>query len=147
MNVVYFGHPINVYDTTLETWLLEAITQKFTPKMIGKLEICNPNTPEHDKGYSARRTLTGSGMDYFYEEVLPKCTTGVFLPFKDGRWAAGVFGEARWFQQQGLPVWRITESGEIVPTDTLLVSSAGLVLTVKETRERIRDEQGMITPY
>lgn len=106
---LYFGHPINLYDTPLEAELVAEIRRLFPD-----WEIVNPNSPEHQAGYAAyeqtRKDADGkpTGMGYFFEEVLPTCDGGVHTPFRDGMFGKGVFGEAEWQQQRGLPTWELT---------------------------------------
>lgn len=139
MNVkIYFGHPINVYDTDLERFLMARITECFP-----HLEIENPNQPNHADGYNRYSASGGRGMDYYFKEVLPGCSAGIFLPFRDGAWGAGVFGEAKNIAERGCRIWQIAHEG--------FISSVNLdsvrVLTVEETRSRIRTPAGTIIPY
>jgi hypothetical protein len=82
-------------------------------------------------------------MRYYFESVLPSCHGGVFLPFRDGMWGAGVFGEAEVIVGAGHPIWEISYAGAIVPTglDPLRM------LSVEETRPRIRNPDGSRKPY
>ena len=135
---LYFGHPINVYHTELERFLLEKIAEEFPD-----WEIENPNQPRHDAGYQEWQEKTGRGMNYFFEVVLPECRGGVFLPFRDGAWGMGVFGEAEFLRDRGFPLWHVTVDGTILPIANLDEVS---VLSVAETRLRIRTDKG-IKPY
>ena len=127
MRRLYFGHPINVYDTPLEWHLIGAIVA--STEFLG-WEIENPNQPKHEAGY--KRT----GMSYYFEAVLPTCRGGVFLPFRDGRWGQGVFGEMKWFHDHGHPIWQITHLGHVDRLRTL--PAPATILSVEETRARIR---------
>lgn len=106
---LYFGHPINTYGTPLETRLLAVLAEAFPHH-----EIVNPSGPEHQAGYAeyekTRRDEDGkpTGMGYFFEVVLPTCHAGAHLAFRDGMFGKGVFGEATWQCERGLPVWEIT---------------------------------------
>ena len=135
---LYFGHPINAYGTDLERRLLERIAQAFPD-----WEVENPNQKKHDEGYERFKRETGSGMRYYTDEVLPSCQGGVFLPFRDGAWGAGVFKEAETIAAAGHPVWTITADGSVVAADLARVR----VLTVDETRARIRDGLGKPAPF
>jgi len=135
---LYFGHPINIYGTDLETQLLERISREFPD-----WDIENPNQKQHQEGYERWKNSTGYGMDYFNKEVLPNCQGGVFLPFRDCKLGAGVWKEAKFFADQGLPIWMIAPDGTITPLDL----SATLPLTVEETRSRIRTSSGETVPY
>ena len=135
--IMYFGHPINAYGIPLEAELLAAIAEKFP-----NWEILNPNQPQHDAGYKKWKDDTGKGMDYYFKVVLPGCDAGIFLPFRDGAWGAGVYGEAKFLADRGCPIYAITHEG--------VISSVRLEdvreLTVDETRARIR-AAGAIAPY
>jgi hypothetical protein len=138
--LLYFGHPVNTYGTSLENRLIQLILERFEGAIIE-----NPNMPEHQKGYEEWKATHDNGMAYFTEIVLPRCIGGVFLPFRDGAWGAGVHKEALWFAARGLPVWSIDTDGVIIhflPSDSNLK-----VLTPEETRLRIRDEKGKSLPY
>ena len=138
MKKLYFGHPINAYNTELEKTLLEKIVSTFPG-----WDIENPNKPEHDAGYKEWHERTGRGMNYFFEDVLPKCQGGIFLPFRDGAWGIGVFGEAEFLMKLARPAWQITAHGLISPIIRLAEIP---VLSIAETRLRIRTESG-IKPY
>lgn len=135
---LYFGHPINVYGTSLEDALLARIAAAFPD-----WEVENPNQKKHDEGYERYKRETGRPMDYYVLEVLPSCHGGVFLPFRDGAWGAGVFKEAQAIAAQGGTVWTITADGQVTATDLAEVR----VLTVDETRARVRDGRGKPLPF
>lgn len=93
----YFAHQVNAYNTDLEASVVALIAQYFGIR-IGA--IVNPNTPEHQEGYTRhaanRKNLadtTHKGMDYFFDEVLPQCDSGVMWGYLDGRIGLGVAGE------------------------------------------------------
>ncbi|MFH0891477.1 MAG: hypothetical protein V1867_01720 [Candidatus Falkowbacteria bacterium] len=136
---LYFGHPVNVYGTDLEIKLLEKIAAHFPG-----WNIENPNQKNHQEGYELWKKTRGNGMDYFFQEVLSGCEGGIFLPFRDGKWGAGVFGEARYIALKGYPIWQIDTGLIVGPTD--ISSMQSLVLTVEETRSRVR-ANGKIVPY
>ncbi len=98
MEKIYFAHPVNLYGESLEEAFLRFIAYCLTEGNLAAIE--NPNQPHHQEGYRNR------GMDYFFDEVLPKCKGGcVALPFLDGRMGLGVAGEAKWFLERSMPVW------------------------------------------
>ncbi len=103
---LYFAHAINSYSTPYEAAALKLIARAFPG-----VEIVNPNTPEHQAGYTAFRARTATsrddhkGMDYFYDEVLPACTGSVGMPFLDGRYGLGVAGELAKTAKTGKPVY------------------------------------------
>ncbi|MBP6886254.1 MAG: hypothetical protein KBC02_03380 [Candidatus Pacebacteria bacterium] len=138
---LYFGHPVNSYDTELEAYILERV-----PRLIPSCTLENPNTVAHQEGYRRSKSRTGNGMVYFYECVLPLCDGGVFLPFGDGMWGAGVAGEARYFLMHGMPVWQIRITSK--PTRGLILQpvesySRIRALSVGQTRSRLYDARGM----
>lgn len=137
MPCLYFGHPINTYNTTLEERLLRQISLSFRG-----WEIENPNQKHHQEGYANWKETT-SKMDYFIKQVLPSCHGGIFLPFRDGAWGAGVFMEAKFYAGRKLPIWMIVPDGAI----TTLNLSGCASLTIEETVSRVRTASGEIIPY
>ncbi|MBU4348339.1 hypothetical protein KJ671_02480 [Patescibacteria group bacterium] len=129
---IYFGHPINTYNTGLEAELLKKIGWFFPD-----WEIENPNQKHHSEGYKKH------SMGYFLEKVIPKCKAGIFLPFRDGKLGIGVFKEARSLYKLHCPIYIITFKGLI---QKLKLSETD-VLTIEETRTRIRDSKGRSLPY
>lgn len=134
---LYFGHPVNVYGTELQRRLLAAITEGFPG-----WEIENPDQPKHEEGYQRYKRETGRPMDYYVLEVLPRCDGGVFLPFRDGAWGAGVYQEARALADRGRPIWVIRHDGG----SRLQELGRVRVLSVDETRARVRDGD-KLRPY
>jgi len=135
---IYFGHPINVYNTDLEKMLLVIIA-----KLLSEYDIENPNQKKHTDGYQRYKEQTGRGMNYYFEEVLPSCDAGIFLPFRDGAWGKGVFGEAKFLEKNKKLIWQIDHLGLI--SDVRLADI--WVLSVPETIKRIRTETGAVVPY
>jgi hypothetical protein len=136
---IYFGHPINTYDTPLEKFLLQKIQERFPDH-----EIENPNHPRHKKEYERWKNENGNGMNYFHREVLPNCDEGIFLPFMDGKWDAGVFSEASHFKNFNQLIWKITHKGVFIGLSTLIFEN---LLTVEETRARLYIPNGAPIPY
>lgn len=124
---IYFGHPVSVYDIPLERELVKIIERE-----LPIFQVENPNQPHHQEGYQ-RYTKQGRGMDYFFQEVLPATAAGVFLAFEDGKFGAGVFGEAKFLHEQGKPIYEITLDGVV----TGLELDDSRALTVEETRKRV----------
>ena len=140
--VLYFAHPVNVFDTPLEVEMEHLILATFP-----EARIENPNQKHHQEGYARWKERTDAsghkGMGYYYEEVLSFCDGCVALPFLDGKWGAGVVGEAQFFLKKGQPVYRV-----IVPQVNkirelsaflrlqLLENNLRIVLSVEETRAR-----------
>lgn len=125
---IYFGHPVNFYNTEKEKELIERIKKAFPGT-----EIENPNQPHHKKGYQRYKKGAGDGMDYFFKEVLPLCQKGVFMSFEDGNFGAGVFGEAELMKASGKLIHEINLEG-IIKNMILDYSRA---LSVEETRKRV----------
>ena len=136
MKRLYFGHPINVYDTPLEWHLIGAIV--LSTEFVG-WDVENPNQMKHNAGYQR------GGMIYYFEEVLPICQGGVFLPFRDGKWGQGVYGELKWFFDHGRPIWRISHEGWVERLAKLPPPED--ILSVEETRSRIRTPDKKTVPY
>ena len=128
MNNIYFAHPVNTYNTELETELLDIIAEHFPD-----YDIENPNQKKHEEGYQAFKRDHGSGMEYYFTQVLPNMDAGIFLPFEDGMFGAGVYKEAQWLQDHGKPLYEINSAGTI----TDLVLSEERKLSVQETRSRV----------
>jgi hypothetical protein len=139
MRKIYFGHPMNTYGTLLETQLLATIGRAFPG-----WKIENPNQEHHQQGCRRWEKATGNPMEYFFEEVLPDCHAGIFLPFRDGTWGAGVFGEAAVLLEQGRLVWKITPDGTITKVNDL---DGSLKLSINETLARIKTASGEWAPY
>lgn len=139
---IYFGHPRNTYGTELEQKLLAIISQCFP-----EFDIENPGQNLKHRVNQIRlwKKITGNGMNYFFFEILPKCHAGIFLPFRDDKWGAGIVGEAEFLIKKRFLVWQIDFNG--------IISKIGLdeiktkALSVEETRVRIRDASGKSIPY
>lgn len=130
---IYFGHPINVYGTKLEKELLIKIA-----KALPDYAIENPGRKHHQKNVRHWIKKTGNAMNYFFSVVLPKSQAGIFLPFRDGKWGAGIVGEAEFLHNKGFPIWQITFDGIISKVNLAKIQA----LSIKETRSRIRDTSG-----
>ena len=126
---LYFGHPVNVYNTPDEKRLCEIISREFP-----NAELENPNSLVHDEGYKKWKQEKGSGMKYFFEEVLPQMNAGIFLPFEDGLFGAGVYGEAEHLNKGlGKLVFEISLEGKI----NIMTLDISRMLSVEETRKRV----------
>jgi len=128
MKKVYFGHPVNIYGTTAEQLLINAIQKGFPG-----WHIENPNQPQHGEGYQRFKVEKGNGMLYFFEEVLPQMDAGVFLPFDDGMFGAGVYKEAQFLIDARKPVYEIDQDGGL----SNLVLNETRKLSIEETRARV----------
>lgn len=135
---MYFGRPINVFGTELDQMLMQKIAEVFPG-----YEIEDPNQQKHADGYQKYKEETGNGMDYYTEVVLPSCDAGIFLCFRDGSWGAGVFREALFFADENKLVFEISPTACISSPDLNLAN----VLSVSETRMRIRNDKGETIPF
>ena len=130
---LYFGHPVNTYDTDLEHALIGVIGARFPEYLVE-----NPNRPEHQRAYREWKARTGNGMDYYYRKVLPNMDAGIFLPFEDGMWGAGVYHEAAFLHSAGKPVWGITWNGMPIFIPSL---NPEFALSIEETKKRVYGPQ------
>lgn len=139
---LYFGHPINTYNTSLELELLSLM-----PDLFPMWEIENPNQQKHQDGYKKFGEEKGNGMLYFTEVVLPACGGGVFLPFRDGKLGAGIAKEALCLLDKDLPCWEIALKGALAVVMDLSKDDfmEDRVLSVEETRARLRDAEGNLS--
>lgn len=128
-NSIYFGHPVNIYNTKKEVELINIISNAFP-----KYNIYNPNQKHNQKNYQLWKKETGSGMKYYYDVVLPKMEAGIFMTFEDGMWGAGVFGEAELLYNNGKSIWEIDNNGIIMYLPKLNLEKK---LSIEETRERV----------
>jgi hypothetical protein len=125
---IYFGHPVNFYNIPKELELIKIIEKEF-PLFI----VENPNQPHHQEGYQRYKRETGKGMDYYFREVLPKMAVGIFLPFEDGKFGAGVFGEAEFLYNREKLIYEINLDGKTNP----LSLDFSKKLSIDETRKRV----------
>jgi hypothetical protein len=128
-NSIYFAHPINFYNTDKERILMELIDLFFW-----KYNLENPNQKHHQENYKFWKEKTGSGMKYYFDVVLPKMRAGIGVPFEDGMYGIGVFGELEFIFKKGNPIWEITLEGRI---SEIKNPSNLKVLSLEETRKRI----------
>ncbi len=126
--LIYFGHPVNTYNTKKESELIEIIEKNFP-----HLKVENPNQKHHQEGYKRFKQETGIGMNYYFQEVLPKMRAGIFLAFEDGMLGAGVYGEAEWLFNNDRRIYEITFKGDI----TNLILDENRKLSVEDTRDRV----------
>ena len=114
----YFAHPVNTYNTPLES-----AAMKFIERALPGAEVENPNQPHHRVGYAryAERakesSTTHKGMNYFFDEVLPGCDSCIAMPFLDGRMGLGVAGEAKKFAEKNMFVGVVFPVERRVPGD------------------------------
>lgn len=128
MKKIYFGHPINFYNTPKESQLIQIIRMQFPNSLIE-----NPNQPHHSENYQKWKKERGNGMLYYYEKVLPFCDKGVFLSFEDGMFGYGVFGEAEFMNNAGKTIYEISLDGKI----KIMAIDFSRLLSIEETRKRV----------
>lgn len=126
---IYFGHPVNFYNTDKERELAGIIKKEFP-----EYNLENPNQFHHQENYKIWKDELGSGMKYYFDIILPKMEAGIFLPFEDGMWGLGVFGEAEAIFSKGYPIWKIDLNGNVDRVKSLDYSKK---LSIEETRKRV----------
>lgn len=142
-NKVYFGHPVSLFGTEKEEELIGEIEEKFD-ELEEDYKIVNPANEKHQQNYEEwMEKEDETGMDYYFEEVLPEVDAGVFLPFEDGKYGAGCVGkaegdtgEAEFIASQGNPIYKIDYEGNISEMNLDEVEA----LTVEETNERLPED-------
>lgn len=102
---MYVGRPINLFNTPQDGTLMKVLSKFFF-----EYDLEDPNQKKHSDGYFKYRAMKGteyngrivqSGMDYYFQEILPYIFSGVFVPFRDGRFGKGVFDEAEFISKKG----------------------------------------------
>lgn len=128
--LIYFAHPVNSYNTSLEEQLVSIIENS-----LPEYEVLNPNQQKHQIGYQIYKKQTGNGMAYYYSKVLPRTSAGIFLPFPDGTFGAGVGGEAKWFMEHNKPTYVISPGGLITMQEIELNKILDVPATIKRVYE------------
>lgn len=128
-NKIYFGHPVNTYNTEFEKSIEEKINTLFS-----QYDILNPNGKQHQEGYQEFKKKYGNGMKYFYEEVLPQTEAGIYLLFPEGTLGAGVGGEMNYHIDNGKPVFIMNHRKDLIHERKFSNLS---ILSVEETRDRV----------
>jgi hypothetical protein len=118
----YFAHHVSDYDSERESAAVKVIESY-------GYDVVNPNSPEDDAAYKER------GMIHFTERVLG-CAALAFQRFPDGKVGAGVAKEIATAAKDNKPVFEVTD--DAIFYETHMESIEGAVLTVDETRERLR---------
>lgn len=104
---VYFAHPVNSYDTSLES-----AVEQLAVLVIG-CDIESPNKPHHQEAYKRWKERTKksrdvhNAMSYFFKVVQPGCDGCVALPFLDGKMGLGVAGEVMKADESGQLTWYV----------------------------------------
>lgn len=138
--LVYFGHPVNSYDTVMESFLEDVIKEELGNVNNSDLFagiLFNPNNDFSKQMYQRYKMKEDStGLDYYFSQVLPFCKAGVFLPFPEGVFGSGVMSEMKWFDDRGLPTYTIDDNGFLTKNDDILFCS---YYNIQETLERVYD--------
>ena len=87
-NYLYFAHQVDIFNTEKEEDLVKTLDNVFS-----EFEIYNPNQEHNQENYKLWKKETGSGMNYYYDVILPHMDAGAYLAFQDGMIGAGVFHE------------------------------------------------------
>lgn len=136
-NSIYFAHPINYYMGSdlnthgdVEERLVEDIQRRFPGH-----KVFNPNQDFNQDNYVLWKKETGSGMNYYFDVILPKMDMGVGLSFsEDGMFGAGVYGELEKLYGMGKDIFEIRDSGVVIPMGCL---DGKRKLSIEQTRERV----------
>ena len=140
--LLYFAHPVNTYNTPLESKLLDRFAFWFPQS-----EILNPNAPKHQRRVNDMRKddPNVNVMEYF-KSVASDCDGVIILPFGDGKIGAGIYAEAEVISAKGGIIWMVYPK---LMTPCMVPSlDPTLRLTVEETRERVYlNSKRTIRPY
>lgn len=133
---IYFAHPVNYYigsnfntHGNIEKELIKIIQKNFPNN-----SVYNPNQTHNQENYKIWKEMTGSGMKYFFDIILPHMVGGVGLSFEDGMFGAGVFGELEYLLKNNKPIYEIDKMGLIFPIKNLDYSKK---LSIEETQKRV----------
>jgi len=127
---IYFGRPVNLYDTPLEKKIIRKIQAVFS-----QYTLEDPHQQVHQEGYARCKAEREDkdGMFYFLFEVIPKMSAGIFVPFEDGNFGSGVYREAEQLRKYTNQVFEINLEGII----SALILDPERKLSVEATRERV----------
>lgn len=130
MKRLYFAHPVSDFNTDLEDQLLDRIGYWFPDHYVE-----NPSDSVHTEHYFEWRDERDdvTGMDYYVQEVLPDIDVGVFLPFEEGEYGAGMAAEAEFLAARGKPLYAVDRDGGIREIGLDDIDA----LSIEETRTRL----------
>ena len=132
MPKAHFGHPMNTYGTDIERKLIDIIENHFPD-----YNLDNCNQPYHQEAAKKLREETGRPMEYFFKKFIPYMSLGIFLPYKDGMFGAGVYDEAVQMDQEGKPIFQIDYKGII--TEMQLDDSKRLSISETQSRNKVSE--------
>lgn len=144
---VYYAHPISHYNTDFEWMCIEIIITMLTK--IGEdlsepsIEIMNPNQKWLSQVYQNRKAEGHEEPFGIFNEVVKGCDVVVGCTFFDGSIGAGVAKELETAQENDKDVYLIYVNGGTKLFMPLLGMSNYKVLTVEETRAKLRSEDSM----
>jgi hypothetical protein len=126
--MIYFAHPINTYNTPLETKVLELIQKEFPNKT-----IFNPNHPYIEHLYKKK------GIEVF-RELVELCDSLICLPFKNGEIGAGMAKEINWAFEKNIPCYYIREISPSHPLRYERINTlfGYIILSIEQTREKLK---------
>lgn len=134
---IYFGRPISTYDDVeLEARLIPKILLYFG---IAQNQLVDPKSEIHQHNVSAYKNKGLNPMEYFYREILPHVSSGVFLAFVDSMFGIGVWSEAHFLMLHGKPIFEIKPDGKIIPMEL----DEARKLSLAETRVRVHGHTNM----
>lgn len=139
---VYFAHPVNTYDTPLEQLLLSHIALKWNGDT-----IVNPSDGIHKVAVARiKATDPNANVMGYFTDLVKSCNEVVVLPFKDGKWGAGVYKEVEAVLDFDVRIWVIDPHTFVIKGVHVL--DPALCLSVEETRARVyQNEKRDIRPY
>lgn len=142
---IYFAHPINTYGTDIEIEAINTITYFLNYKVKNefgsdtKIEIVNPGSNKLQSEFSKYREENPNDYMPYFKNLVRECAYFVYLPFEDQKIGAGIGYEAIVAHNNNIPIYRISFSSQNI-TDTSIKFIKDRLLSVEETRERIKDK-------
>jgi len=129
-NYLYFAHQVDLFNTKKEEELVKTLEEVFP-----EYEIYNPNQEHNQENYKLWKEETGSGMNYYYDVILPHIDAGAYISFQDGMIGAGAFHEMEYLFREDKPIWEIDWNHDIEKINFLDYSRK---LSIEETRARYK---------
>lgn len=128
---IYYAHPISWYGSAVEQEDISTLLSAYS-----HATVVNPGHKHYSNRAAFLKRMGHNAMPYFYK-VQEDCDLIAFRSFDDGKIGAGVAGEILNAVALGQAVLEITDEG-LVPFLSLTFDR---ILTVEETRERVRNGQ------
>lgn len=147
LTCVYFAHPISHYNTQFEWECIEVILTMLTPIGVdlteSNIEIMNPNQKWLSQIYQNRKAEGHEEPFGIFNEVVRGCDVVVGCTFFDGSIGAGVAKEMSEAQAAEKDVFLIFIANGIRFFMPCVSMENYRVLTVEETRAKLRSEDSM----